>query len=115
MTVFDPGLQPERTELAWRRTALTVGVGSLVSLRLLPAALGDPAWAFVGVAGVLAATASWVSARRRAQAAITALLRDGDRGLLPGGFLLAALAGFVQIVGATALVVVVLVHRMVNS
>jgi hypothetical protein len=34
------GLQPERTSLAWRRTALSVAVGSLVGLRVLPPHLG---------------------------------------------------------------------------
>ena len=36
----DPGLQPERTSLAWRRTALSVAVGSLIGLRVLPPELG---------------------------------------------------------------------------
>ncbi len=36
----DRGLQPERTSLAWRRTALSVAVGSLVGLRVLPPHLG---------------------------------------------------------------------------
>lgn len=48
----DEGLQPERTALAWRRTALAVVVGSLVGLRVLPALLGPLAYV-VCVAGLL--------------------------------------------------------------
>ena len=63
--VFDPGLQAERTNLAWRRTALSVAVGSIVSLRLLPAILGDPVWYLPGVLGVAFSGWMWWVARRR--------------------------------------------------
>jgi uncharacterized membrane protein YidH (DUF202 family) len=51
----DPGLQPERTQLAWRRTALAMGVVTLLAIRLaLP----------LGTAGALlaaAALAGWIA------------------------------------------------------
>ena len=37
---FDPGLQPERSALAWQRTALGIAVGSLVFGRILSTSLG---------------------------------------------------------------------------
>ena len=45
MTVPDTGMQAERTSLAWRRTALSVAVGSLVGLRVLPPQLGAMGYA----------------------------------------------------------------------
>jgi hypothetical protein len=39
-TPSDPGLQAERTVLSWRRTAMSVAVGSLVAFKLLPPYLG---------------------------------------------------------------------------
>lgn len=38
--IVDPGLQPERTALAWRRTCLTLLVLSCASLRVLPERIG---------------------------------------------------------------------------
>jgi uncharacterized membrane protein YidH (DUF202 family) len=104
--LFDPGLQPERTELAWRRTALAFGVGSLVALRLLPAALGEPWWALCGVCGLVASFLLWIAARRRYRRTNRALVAQAQGTVLPDGALLAALAALVVAVGAAALAVV---------
>jgi uncharacterized membrane protein YidH (DUF202 family) len=80
--LFDPGLQPERTALAWRRTALSLAVGAVVSFRLLPPVLG--VWSIgVGVAGLLLSVATWILAGRRAGRVQTTLLSSS--GALPGG------------------------------
>lgn len=107
--LFDPGLQPERTELAWRRTALALGVGSLVAMRLLPAAFADPWWALAGVAGLLSAGALWITARNRARRTNDILLSQGDRAPLPGARPLAALAVIVGAAGVLGLAVVLAV------
>ncbi len=83
---FDPGLQPERTELAWRRTCLAFGIGSLVALRLLPAAFGDAWWTLVGVTGLVASGVMWVLGRRRYLSASHVLHAEGDRARMPGAW-----------------------------
>ena len=110
-TLFDPGLQPERTELAWRRTALAIGVGSLIALRVLPAIAPTPplqhAWLAPGIIGVAFAVLLWVRARARHQRVNRALLDDrADR--LPGAGLLLVLTAFVVGCGLLSAVVVLL-------
>jgi putative membrane protein len=87
----DPGLQPERTELAWRRTLLSIAVGALVSVRVLPEVLGE--WTIVtGLVGVALTGVLWILARRR-HARVTAVFRaEAPGGRMPGGGLLLALA-----------------------
>jgi len=105
--LWDPGLQPERTELAWRRTSLSLAIGSLVSLRLLPDALGSAIWVFPGFVGVFGAGLMWWSARRRYKL-ITRTLAQSDHAGLPDGRLLIAPAIFVLAGGAAGLAVVVI-------
>ena len=65
---FDAGLQLERTSLSWRRTALSLALGSLVSLRLLPVWLDGVVWIVPGMIGLIAASALWLTSRRRHRA-----------------------------------------------
>ena len=105
MTRLDPGLQPERTELAWRRTLLTLCVGSLVAVRALPPVFGGAA-VVAAVGGLVAGAALWVGAGRRSRAVAAAL--SSEPGTMPGGRLLAAAAGVVAVGAALGLVAVVL-------
>ena len=69
----DPGLQPERTELAWRRTALSAAACSAL---VLHAAARD-GWGFGVVPGALLAAVALVSASASASADVR------GRGRLP--------------------------------
>lgn len=106
--LYDPGLQPERTELAWRRTALAIAIGSLLSLRVFPLVLptGAEGWGLVpGVLGVGTAALLWMAARRR-QRRTTAVLTARTSGPLPGGVLPLVLTVFATGFGIVALALV---------
>lgn len=106
--LFDPGMQPERTALAWRRTSLALLVGSLAACRILPELLG--AWALVlaGCGVVAAVLLVWMVHRRydRHHAMLTA---EGapPRVPLAGGRLIGFMALFVFCAGLVSLLVVV--------
>lgn len=104
---FDPGLQPERTALAWRRTGLALVVGSLVAFRVLPALLGP--WALVVAAGGVAVSIGVMVAAHRRHGEVHRRLTssDHDRVALPGAVLLAVVAAFSAAVGLLAVAVVV--------
>jgi uncharacterized membrane protein YidH (DUF202 family) len=104
VTPFDPGLQPERTALAWRRTALSVAVGSLAAGRLLEPLLGDVGWV-PAAAGVACGFGLLLAARRRAAVIDRALAATGDLSTGPGAGLLAAAAAVAVLVGVVGLVV----------
>lgn len=109
--LFDTGLQPERTELAWRRTCLAFGIGSLIAMRLVPAAFGDAWWTLLGAAGLAVSGILWLYARCRYRVINERLHRDGDRARMPSA---APLFALLCIVLATALLClgVVLVAAM---
>lgn len=74
----DPGLQPERTRLAWRRTALTLTVTTVLGVRAL---VGHGL--AVTIAGAAVAATAWIAlllmVRRRSRA-IGATNRPGPPG-----------------------------------
>lgn len=113
--IFDPGMQPERTALAWRRTALAMGVGSIVSLRVFPLALG--AWALLPTAiAVVIAIVVFALAQlryRRNHRALIAAREPGAMVVLAGGGMVAlvALATLSFAVIAALLLVAGLLHR----
>jgi putative membrane protein len=106
----DPGLAPERTELAWRRTLLAIAVGALVSVRVLPSVLGG--WTIAtGVGGVIAAAVLWVLARRRHAAALAVFRDRTPASAMPGGTLLLALSLLTAAGAALGLVFAALAPR----
>ncbi|WP_337004689.1 MULTISPECIES: DUF202 domain-containing protein [unclassified Microbacterium] len=122
--LFDPGLQPERTELAWRRTALAIAVGSLVSLRIFPLVLPPSVagWGVVpGAIGLVTACVLWFGARRR-QLRMTAWLRstlpDAPRSptvLPPGAGMLLALTVLATGFGVLSLAIVAVSSQLATG
>ena len=82
--VYDPGLQTERTLLAWRRTCLAFGVASLVGMRFTVETAGVIA-VFAGVIGAGLAVAAYVAAALGYRRANRALHDTGslDHGAAP--------------------------------
>ncbi|KQN86502.1 DUF202 domain-containing protein [Arthrobacter sp. Leaf69] len=89
---FDAGLQPERTALAWRRTALAVAVGSLAALRILPELLGLWALAPAALGAAVSLVALIVTQRRYRRIHTILTTSDSDRVALSGGAVPAVMA-----------------------
>lgn len=94
---FDPGMQPERTALAWRRTALALVIAAAVGFRVLPALLGPLALVGAG-AGIAIAFAVFVASHRR-----TVLLDGRLPGLMALTTTLAGVAAVAAIASANML------------
>ena len=103
--LFDIGLQPERTQLAWRRTALAIATASLIAARLCPALLGHVLWAIPGLLGVAFAVFVWMAARRRYRRFAVATPAD-DPVSLPGAEQMLAVTVFGVVSGGVSLIIV---------
>lgn len=102
--LYDPGLQPERTLLAWRRTCLAFGVASLVGMRFTLEQLGlfSVLAGLVGAGLAVAACALAATGYRRAHTSLRAA------GLLGrGGMPMLCAAAAVLVVGVLCGVVLV--------
>ncbi len=104
---FDPGLQPERTSLAWRRTVLSIVAGSLVSARLLHTSVGLPA-VLASASLVVAAGYSLHLVHHRHSAVTLALTDDEHGSYQPDGRLQAAVAALTVVLGMAAAVYLVI-------
>jgi uncharacterized membrane protein YidH (DUF202 family) len=104
---FDPGLQPERTLLAWRRTCLSIAVGGLLFIRFAVAELGILA-VVLGLAGILLAAGAYLDAARRYRRVHRRLTsgRELPSGAVPVTLVAAAVAVFALACGAWLVVTV---------
>ena len=99
--VYDPGLQPERTLLAWRRTCLSFAIASLIGARYTLDVFGLFAIGF-GVFGSALAAAAYFAAARGYQRAQRTLHESHSSGTSGAPVLLATLAAL--LVGAACAV-----------
>lgn len=92
--IFDAGMQPERTALSWRRTALSMAAGSVVAVRVFPDLFG--AWTLIPTTlAVVLAAIVFVSAQvryRRNHRALLESRRAGTATLLEDGRMIALVA-----------------------
>ncbi len=98
--VFDPGLQPERTFLAWQRTVLALGVAGAVAVRFTAPHFGAIAVLF-GLAGLAFALAAYISVRYRYRRTLAALKHTETLHAV-GAWPLAALASSALMLGVLA-------------
>ena len=112
---FDAGLQPERTALAWRRTALAVATVSLIGLRIAPERLGS--WALLPAStGLVVALVMAIGSDcryRSNQVALTSSTQ-GQSPLTDGRFLL-SLAALTALAGFACLLVVICDRGVPNA
>jgi len=112
MRIFESGLQPERTLLAWRRTCLVLGLGVAVSIRF--GAIGDPVMALlIGVPSLALVGAAYALTSIRYHRATRALANDPTAAISEGRSI-AAVALVAVLIGLAALVFVVVQSEVLS-
>lgn len=105
----DPGLQAERTSLAWRRTALSVAIGSLIGLRVLPAQLGPVGYAVSALGLMWSVDLALIARRRYRDGSRLVRTRDDLAGRAAAAPTLARTAATAAVFAAVALIAVLVV------
>ncbi|MDA3643197.1 DUF202 domain-containing protein [Saccharopolyspora indica] len=100
---WDPGLQIERTTLAWLRTTLAFIIGLLVLLRMLGHVSALAALICAALALPLGLATGWLLWRRH----LDGERRLRDRAPLPGGALPAAVSALAVLAGCSGLAFVI--------
>jgi uncharacterized membrane protein YidH (DUF202 family) len=104
--LFDRGLQPERTLLAWRRTCLALATAMAVAIKLL-ALESDVATLLLAVFGLAVPAVAWLLAAHRYRRSQQRLTRTGRDPELPAGGPAIAVATLAAVLfGVLALVLV---------
>ncbi|MFT2817516.1 DUF202 domain-containing protein [Leifsonia sp. A12D58] len=106
---FDPGLQPERTFLAWQRTMLALGVASAAAVRFAAPQYGL-ASAMVGLTGLGLALAAYVGVRYRYRRTHAELTESGSLRAV-SAWPLAAVAGSIIMLGVAAVLYLLVGHN----
>ena len=105
MRIFESGLQPERTLLAWRRTCLVLALGVAVSIRF--GAIADPLMALlVGVPGLALVGGAYALTSIRYHRSTRALVNNPTAAISEGRAV-AAVTLVALLIGLAALVFVV--------
>jgi len=102
---FDPGLQPERTLLAWQRTVLALAVAVAAGVRFAAPLVGAAAVIF-GAVGLALTLAAYIGVRYRYRR-MHAELRDSEALASRGAWPFAALAAATGALGVLAVLCVV--------
>jgi putative membrane protein len=105
-SVFDEGLQLERTALSWQRTLLSLAVASLAVGRGLDLVIGPTSW-LIAAAGVGVTVAMFVVTRRKYLLAHRHLTTVDATSLPHGGRLIIGAAAVSTVAGLSALAFVI--------
>ena len=103
--VFDPGLQPERTALAWRRTLLSLAAAFVAGSRILLDQLGPWSYALSAV-GLAVVALLALFAERRYRVAHRHLTERDAASLPHDGAVIAGVTSLTMLVGLAALLFV---------